>query len=246
MILNIIFVALPVVFILGVFFLFRVYYVAMLRWCLLHKWVPLTLSAGIVIVGLTIWLGFGALFGWLPASIRSYEPVSTVEHMFPGLGKEFMPPLDEGSFLYMPTTMPHASIGEAAGILKIQNMALHNIPEIVSVVGKAGRADTPLDPAPVSMIETIINYHNKYLTDENGHHLTFRCNPDSIDWARDREGEKLIAPDGIPYRVRGAFIRNTDGDLIPDKHGMPFRLVAPRTRSGPESGPQVLGRNPDP
>ncbi len=69
-----------------------------------------------------------------------------------------MPSLDEGSFLYMPTTMPHASIGEALDVLQKQNMAFTAIPEIESVVGKIGRADTPLDPAPLSMVETIINY----------------------------------------------------------------------------------------
>ena len=75
---------------------------------------------------------------------------------FPGLGKEFMPTLDEGSFLYMPTTMPHASIGEVLDILQLQDKAFTAIPEIESVVGKLGRVDSPLDPAPISMIETIL------------------------------------------------------------------------------------------
>jgi Cu(I)/Ag(I) efflux system membrane protein CusA/SilA len=95
-------------------------------------------------------------------------------HSFPGLGKEFMPPLDEGSFLYMPTTMPHASIGECLDILQKQDVAFQAIPEIDSVVGKIGRVESPLDPAPISMIETIINYKSEYITDKDGHHIRFR------------------------------------------------------------------------
>ena len=82
----------------------------------------------------------------------------------PGLGKEFMPNLDEGSYLLMPTTMPHASIGEAMDILSKQDMAINAIPEIETAVGKLGRVESPLDPAPISMIETIINYKSEYIT----------------------------------------------------------------------------------
>ncbi len=84
---------------------------------------------------------------------------------FPGLGKEFMPPLDEGSYLFMPTTMPHASITEALDVLEKQNMAIRAVPEVSSVVGKLGRVDSALDPAPISMFETIINYLPEYKTD---------------------------------------------------------------------------------
>ncbi|MBU8870880.1 MAG: efflux RND transporter permease subunit, partial [Gemmatimonadales bacterium] len=83
-------------------------------------------------------------------------------HALPGLGKEFMPPLDEGSFLYMPTTMPHASIGEAVDVLEKLDRAIAGIPEVEMVVGKLGRAETPLDPAPISMVETVINYLPEY------------------------------------------------------------------------------------
>ena len=79
-----------------------------------------------------------------------------------------MPALDEGSFLLMPTTMPHASIGEALDVLSQQDRAIAAIPEVETVVGKIGRAETPLDPAPVSMIETVINYKSEFKTDANG------------------------------------------------------------------------------
>jgi len=68
----------------------------------------------------------------------------------------------------MPTTMPHASIGEALDVLQLQDKALAAIPEIESVVGKLGRVESPLDPAPISMIETVINYKSEYINDESG------------------------------------------------------------------------------
>ena len=69
-----------------------------------------------------------------------------------------MPPLNEGSYLFMPTTMPHASIGEVLDIMQKQDMAIQSIPEVETVAGKLGRAESPLDPAPISMIETLIAY----------------------------------------------------------------------------------------
>jgi len=72
------------------------------------------------------------------------------------LGSEFMPPLNEGTLLYMPTAVPGMSITEATKILQIQDRQLKKIPEAVTVFGKAGQAETPTDPAPLSMFETII------------------------------------------------------------------------------------------
>jgi Cu(I)/Ag(I) efflux system membrane protein CusA/SilA len=131
-----------------------------------------------------------------------------VAHKFPGLGKEFMPPLDEGSFLYMPTMMTHASIGEALDVLQKMDMAFNTIPEIESVVGKIGRAETPLDPAPVSMIETVINYKSEYITDKHGHRVNFRYD-----------------------RQRREFVRDENGELIPDRRGRPFRQWRDHIRS---------------
>ena len=72
------------------------------------------------------------------------------------LGKEFMPPLNEGTILYMPTAVPGMSINEATKILQIQDRMLRKIPEVVTVFGKSGSAETPTDPAPVSMFETVV------------------------------------------------------------------------------------------
>lgn len=76
-------------------------------------------------------------------------------------GSEFMPPLDEGSILFMPTMLPNVSISEAKRIVEVQDKIIKSIPEVETVLGKAGRAESPTDPAPVSMIETIIILKDK-------------------------------------------------------------------------------------
>ncbi len=170
---NLIFITLLIGGLLLFFKIFQKFYPAILGWCLVHKKTFLSIPLVIVILGGIIWSG---------------------------LGKEFMPPLDEGSFLYMPTTMPHASIGEALDILQKQDAAFESIPEIDSAVGKIGRAETPLDPAPISMIETVINYKPEYILDKDGHRVLFKY---------DRKNKQ--------------FARNDNGELIPDRKGMPFR-----------------------
>jgi Cu(I)/Ag(I) efflux system membrane protein CusA/SilA len=72
------------------------------------------------------------------------------------LGSEFMPPLNEGTILYMPTTLPTVSITEATRLMQIQDRILKQFPEVASVHGKAGRADTATDPAPMEMFETVV------------------------------------------------------------------------------------------
>jgi len=76
--------------------------------------------------------------------------------MFMKLGSEFMPPLDEGSLLYMPVTLPNISITEAKRLIQVQDTIIKSVPEVEHVLGKVGRAETSTDPAPVSMFESII------------------------------------------------------------------------------------------
>lgn len=76
---------------------------------------------------------------------------------FMKLGTEFMPPLYEGSFLYMPVTSPGMSVREAANLLQITDRLIKNVPEVSQVFGKAGRAETATDPAPIDMFETVVN-----------------------------------------------------------------------------------------
>ena len=76
--------------------------------------------------------------------------------VFLQLGSEFMPPLDEGSLFYMPSTMPGISIAEAQKLLQVTDRIIKQFPEVDRVLGKAGRAETSTDPAPLSMLETVI------------------------------------------------------------------------------------------
>lgn len=190
LIINFIFVVSLMGSLLGLFAWFQRSYGGILKWCLNHKITFLTLPGILIILGFFIWQG---------------------------LGKEFMPPLDEGSYLLMPTTMPHAGMEEAMDILQKQDRAINAIPEVTSAVGKIGRADTPLDPAPVSMIETIINYKSEYMLDENGHHKLFRYNA----------------------KTKG-FVRDDTGALIPDKRGRPFRQWRDHIRKPDDIWDEIL------
>jgi Cu(I)/Ag(I) efflux system membrane protein CusA/SilA len=128
---NLIFVSVICFGLLGVFTLFRRYYTRILRWCLANKIVFLSLPTALVIAGIFI---------------------------MKNTGKEFMPSLNEGSFLLMPTSMAHAGVTENKRVLQQLDMAVASIPEIKTVVGKAGRTTSALDPAPLSMYENIIQY----------------------------------------------------------------------------------------
>lgn len=228
---------------LVLFQLFQLSYPTILRWALDHKGTFLVLPLLIVVFGGMVWLGFDGIFGWLPDSIRSSEPGVYLSQKFPGLGKEFMPPLDEGSYLYMPVTMPHASIGEVMDVLQKQDMALEQIPEINSAVGKLGRAESPLDPAPLSMIETVINYHPQYLSDKNGHRQSYRFDENATDLFRREDGTPVLAPDGEPYVISVSFDRDDEGRLIPDADGRPFRMwrpaLDPELNPGREAWPGI-------
>jgi Cu(I)/Ag(I) efflux system membrane protein CusA/SilA len=108
--------------------LMRIYH-PVVEFALEHKWT--TVIAAVLVIVLTV-----------PILFR--------------LGSEFMPPLDEGSLLYMPTTLPGISVTEATKVLQVQDKILKGFPEVESVFGKAGRAETATDPAPFSMAETVV------------------------------------------------------------------------------------------
>ncbi len=200
LVINLIFVGGLIVGLMSLILLFQHFYEPILRWCLNHKAAFLSLPAALLVLGALIWFGFDRVFGFVPKVFRSNSAWSAAAHTFPGLGREFMPPLDEGSFLYMPTTMAHASIGEALDILEKQDMAIGSIPEVESVVGKIGRADSALDPAPVGMIETVINYKDEYITDSSGRRMTFRYDKRQGNFVRDADGNLIEDPYGRPYR----------------------------------------------
>ena len=195
--------------------------------CLNHKKIFFILPSILLIFALLSWFGLKPVTSLFPEKIKNSTAVEKSVEIFPGLGKEFMPSLNEGSFLLMPSLMPNASIREVNDILTKQNIMIAAIPEVTDVVGKAGRADTPLDPAPLSMIETIINYSTKYLSDESGRYLRFKYNPYKNDYFRNIKGEKVNAPDEGPYLVKGKFLRDKNNRLIPDGDGNVFRLWRP-------------------
>jgi len=198
-IINIIFVAMVMALGLGLLTSFTRIYPRLLRWSLDHKTVVLAFPATLLALGFTAWIGFANIFDFAPDFLKKTRMFNSVQHLFPGLGKEFMPPLDEGSYLYMPTTMPHAGMEESIDVLEKLDKALYSVPEVEMVVGKLGRAETSLDPAPISMVETIINYKSEFIIDKNGNRKKF----------------KMIS--------KGVYARDNNGDLIPDPSGKPFR-----------------------
>ncbi|MEE3243717.1 MAG: efflux RND transporter permease subunit, partial [Bacteroidota bacterium] len=150
---NLIFVAIICFGLLGVFTVFRRYYDSILRWALQNRYLFLLIPTTVLILGVVI--------------MRN-------------TGKEFMPALNEGSFLLMPTSLPHAGVEENKRVLQQLDMAVASIPEIETVVGKAGRTESALDPAPLSMYENVIQYKSEYMRNENGERQRYRVNDDGL------------------------------------------------------------------
>ena len=240
---NLVFVGGFIAGVLGMFHVFQRYaYAPILRWCLRNKTLFLTAPTLVMVLGACVWLGFESVFGFVPwtieafggdsTTVRQTKVWSTAAHTLPGLGKEFMPPLDEGSFLYMPTTMPHASIGEVYDVMALQNRKIMAIPEVESAVGKLGRVDSALDPAPVSMIETIINYKPEYLTDRDGHRIDYEYDEATSQHVRDDNGKLIPAGNdgGRPFRVWRDHIhtQNDIWDEIVEAAEVPGTTSAPK------------------
>ena len=214
---NFVFVAAIIGGLLLFFRLFIVAYEPILRWALRNKFLFLLLPCGLVLFGATIWLGFDTVFCFLPEKIQKSRPAVWARHAVPGLGEEFMPPLDEGSFLWMPTVMPHASLGESMDALSKQDMAFAAIPEIESAVGKIGRVDSALDPAPISMVETVINYKPEYIIDEDGNRQ--RQWRDHIQKPRDIWDE-IVKAGAIPGSTSAPFLQPIETRRIMLQSGM--------------------------
>jgi len=233
---NIFFLLLIIGLLLGLFALIIKYYSNILNWSLRNKATFLTIPTFILILGMVIWLGFNSIFGFIAkgldeanVNIRTTNVWSTLAHTFPGVGEEFMPALDEGSFLLMPTSMPHSGIEENKKILKHLDMAVSAIPEVKSVVGKAGRVESALDPAPLSMFENIITYKSEYKTNEEGHRIRFRVD-DEGDFVRDSAGNLIQDNNGKYYRQWRDHIQSPDDiwDEIVDAADYPGVTSAPK------------------
>jgi len=131
--------------------LLRIYRPA-LDWALLHG--RAVMGGAVVLLALALLLAFGLprpAVDWLRE-----KNLPTLADVAGGMGSEFMPPLNEGSLLFMPVMLPSTSLTEVKRIMAWQDRVMHEVPEVASAAGKLGRAETPTDPAPVEMIETTI------------------------------------------------------------------------------------------
>lgn len=205
------------------------YYEKILRWALENKWKFLLIPALTLFFGLLVWQGVDKVFSFIPKGAekigwKSFRQTSIWQgsvKTFPGTGKEFMPSLNEGSFLLMPTSMPHSSIEKNLGYIETLDKRLSAIPEVEVAVGKWGRVNSALDPAPIQMFENTINYRSEYILDENGHRMQFKV---------DKKGN---------YRLKGNLTYNPNNEafrvipvdsLIADSKGEYFRQWRPQIK----------------
>jgi len=196
---NVFFVAIVVGGLLLLFRLFQAVYRPLLLWVLEHRGLFLTLPITLIVFAICTWLGFGAIFGWLPERFHRSDVGQWLHHALPGMGREFMPYLDEGTFLYMPSAMPHASMGEMLAMSAALDRRFETIPEVEYSVGKIGRTESPLDPAPIAMLETIIHFAPEYILDDSGRIRHFAVDAQG-QHRRDASGELIPDPDGLPFR----------------------------------------------
>jgi Cu(I)/Ag(I) efflux system membrane protein CusA/SilA len=205
------------------------YYEKILRWALENKRKFLLIPAVTLFFGLLVWQGADRILGFIPGgaeklgwkNIRQTSFWQKTTAAFPGAGKEFMPSLNEGSFLLMPTSMPHSGIQMNLEYIETLDRRLSAIPEVEIAVGKWGRVSSALDPAPVQMFENTINYRSEYILDENGHRMRFKVNKNG-DYIL--AGEKTYNPGTQDFRVIPA------DSLIPDRKGEYFRQWRPHIK----------------
>lgn len=218
---NFVFVALLVAVILGSFILLEYQYKKILQWCLSNKLKFLLIPAFLILLAANIWLGFSTVFGFVSKgfetigwNINKTQVWSELAHTFPGIGKEFMPSLDEGSFLLMPTSMPHSGIEYNRRVVGQLDMLLTNIPEVELTVGKLGRVESALDPAPISMYENIINYKPEYILNKKGRRQRFKV--DREDRFITVSGDTLSNQEGLEKEIGAS-------DLVPNDNGKYYR-----------------------
>ncbi|MBU2556740.1 MAG: efflux RND transporter permease subunit [Bacteroidetes bacterium] len=229
LVVNVLFVALMVTLILGFFTILEYFYKPILKWCLNHKVAFLLIPTFLILFGLTTWMGFNNIFGFVAKgfdtvgwNVRTTKVWSGLTHSFPAIGKEFMPSLNEGSFLLMPTSMPHSGFEYNRKVLGQLDMLISNIPEVEITVGKLGRVESALDPAPISMYENVINYKPEYMLNERGHRVRFKVDRD----------DRFILASGDTLSNEKALERDVlREDLIPDSRGNYYRNWRPEIKS---------------
>jgi len=218
---NFLFVAAIIVVVLGILMSVVYYYKSILAWALDNKLKFLAVPVMLVFLGITAWAGFGKVFGFVDKGfatvgidIKETTGWRTLSSLFPGFGKEFMPVLDEGSFLLMPTTMPHSGVEENIEVIRMLDLKINSIPEVESVVGKWGRVNSALDPAPISMFENIINYKPEFILNEKGFRMRFKT---------DKEGRYFLKKGGTFDIGNDDLSTVSKDDLVEDANGEYFR-----------------------
>lgn len=218
---NLVFVVVIIAIILCCLMLIVRFYTRILAWCLANKWKFLLIPICIVLFGLCTWQGFDKIFGLVPAitqkvgwDLRGSAAWQRMASTFPGIGKEFMPALEEGSYLLMPTTMPHSGVGENVDVIRKLDRSLNAIPEVDITVGKWGRVNSALDPAPISMYENVINYLPEYKLDEDGHKQRFEV---------DDEGAFVLNDSSTYEYGEDPFRKISTEELMEDNDGEYFR-----------------------
>ncbi|MGI6231228.1 MAG: efflux RND transporter permease subunit [Prevotella sp.] len=194
MFLNLLFVLGIIALVLSLLWLLVIHYERLLRWCLDHRLLFMSLPLAFLVFGAWVWKRTGS---------------------------EFMPTLDEGTFMLMPTSMPHSGVEENLRLCRQIDRRLLSIPEIESAVGKWGRAESALDPAPIQMYETTINYKPEYMLDADGHRARFKT---------DSKGRFLLRS-GAWFDPKERFRAIPQDSLVPDKHGDYFRQWRPEIRT---------------
>ena len=228
---NFLFVILIIIVVLGLLMTIVHYYSKILEWCLNNKWKFLSIPIMVVFFGITIWIGFNKVFGFMPNLVKDNVVWNNFEKTFPGLGNEFMPALDEGSFLLMPTTMPHSGITENIEVMASINKRMNSIPEIDSSVGKWGRVNSALDPAPTSMFENTINYIPEYILDDDGRRVRFKVN---------RDGAFILKDDSTYKYGEDKYRKVSLDELILDDNGEYFRQWRQKIKKSDDIWKEIL------
>ena len=215
-------------------FLLRAYDPA-LNWSLRHRGLVLGLAA--VILAASQVVAWGLPRPWLDRLAPRYPALATA---FKGLGKEFMPTLNEGSLLFMPVLLPATSLTEVKRIMAWQDRVIAAVPEVASVGGKLGRAETATDPAPVEMIETTIMLKPEFLATNRSVFGLFTIpwtvrNP---EWRPGMTRQKLVAElteklTAVPGYVPG-FLQPIENRILMTSTGIRAQL-----------GVKLLGDNLD-
>ncbi len=229
---NVLFTALLIGLILIMLSSVIYFYPRILAWALANKGKFLILPTLIILWGLLAWQGAGKIFGFMPQAVQQTGLWQSFEKTFPGMGKEFMPALDEGSFLLMPTTMPHSGVEENREVIALLDKNIQNIPEVAQVVGKWGRVNSALDPAPVSMFENVINYKPEYAINDKGQKIRFKT---------DKNGA-FVLKDGSTYNPKDGFRVIDTEQLIPDTDGQYLRQWRDHIQSPDDIWNEIVAR----